>query len=91
MTDNLNLNPLKELMKTISTSISSNQKEIRIPLERSRQIEKSLNQLLVHMVELQDKVIKLQENTGGGAVNIELKGDKFWSQYIVKPIAHIVI
>ena len=77
MTDNLNLNPLKELMKTISTSISSNQKEIRIPLERSRQIEKSLNQLLVHMVELQDKVIKLQENTGGGAVNIELKGDKF--------------
>jgi len=77
MTDNLNLNPLKELMKTISTSISSNQKEIRIPLERSRQIEKSLNQLLIHMVELQDKVIKLQENTGGGAVNIELKGDKF--------------
>ena len=77
MTDNLNLNPLKELMKTISTSISSNQKEIRIPLERSRQIEKSLNQLLVHMVELQDKIIKLQENTGGGAVNIELKGDKF--------------
>lgn len=64
-------------MKTISTSISSNQKEIRIPLERSRQIEKSLNQLLIHMVELQDKVIKLQENTGGGAVNIELKGDKF--------------
>ena len=77
MSDNLNLNPLKELMKTISTSISSNQKEIRIPLERSRQIEKSLNQLLVHMVELQDKIIKLQENTGGGAVNIELKGDKF--------------
>ena len=77
MTDNLNLNPLKELMKTISTSISSNQKEIRIPLERSRQIEKSLNQLLIHMVELQDKVIKLEENTGGGAVNIELKGDKF--------------
>jgi hypothetical protein len=77
MTDNLNLNPLKELMKTISTSISSNQKEIRIPLERSRQIEKSLNQLLIYMVELQDKVIKLQENTGGGAVNIELKGDKF--------------
>ena len=77
MTDNLNLNPLKELMKTISTSISSNQKEIRIPLERSRQIEKSLNQLLIHMVELQDKIIKLQENTGGGAVNIELKGDKF--------------
>ena len=77
MTDNLNLNPLKELMKTISTSISSNQKEIRIPLERSRQIEKSLNQLLVHMVELQDKIIKLQENTGGGSVNIELKGDKF--------------
>ena len=77
MTDNLNLNPLKELMKTISTSISSNQKEIRIPLERSRQIEKSLNQLLIYMVELQDKIIKLQENTGGGSVNIELKGDKF--------------
>ena len=77
MTDNLNLNPLKELMKTISTSISSNQKEIRIPLERSRQIEKSLNQLLIYMIELQNEVIKLQENTGGGSVNIELKGDKF--------------
>lgn len=77
MSDHLNLTPIKQLMDTISTGLSSNQKEIRMPMERARQVEKSLGHLLLKLTELQDKIIKLQENTGSGSLNIELKGDKF--------------
>lgn len=77
MIDNLNIAPIKALMDAISSQLGSNQKEVRIPMERARQVEKSLSQLLLKMVELQDKIIKLQENGISGSVNIELKGDSF--------------
>jgi hypothetical protein len=77
MSDHLNTLPIKALMDLISTGLSSNQKEIRIPMDRARQIEKSLAQLLLKLTETQDKLIKLTENSGGSSVNIELKGDKF--------------
>ncbi|HAC14775.1 MAG TPA: hypothetical protein DCE78_02345 [Bacteroidetes bacterium] len=77
MSDNLNLTPIKALMDAINSQLGSNQKEVRITMERARQAEKSLSQLLLKLVELQDKIIKLQENSASGPVNIELKGDKF--------------
>ena len=77
MSDNVNLAPIKALMDAISSQLGSNQKEVRIPMDRARQVEKSLSQLLLKVVELQDRVIKLQENGGSGQVNIELKGDSF--------------
>lgn len=77
MSDNLNLAPIKALMDAINSQLGSNQKEVRITMERARQAEKSLSQLLLKLVELQDRIIKLQENSASGPVNIELKGDKF--------------
>jgi hypothetical protein len=77
MSDNLNLAPIKALMDAISSQLGSNQKEVRITMERARQVEKSLSQLLLRVVDLQEKLIKLQENSISGSVNIELKGDKF--------------
>ena len=77
MSDNLNLAPIKALMDAISSQLGSNQKEVRIPMERARQVEKSLNQLLLKVVDLQDKIIKLQENGTNTPLNIELKGDSF--------------
>ena len=77
MFDFLNLTPIKALMDAINSQLGSNQKEVRITMERARQAEKSLSQLLLKLVELQDKIIKLQENSASGPVNIELKGDKF--------------
>jgi len=77
MSDNLNLAPIKNLLDTINSQLGSNQKEVRITMERARQAEKAITAILLKLTELQDKIIKLQENSLGGSVNIELQGEKF--------------
>ena len=77
MSDNLNLAPIKNLLDTINSQLGSNQKEVRITMDRARQAEKAITAILLKLTELQDKIIKLQENSMAGSVNIELQGEKF--------------
>jgi len=77
MSANLNLQPIKNLIDTINMGLTSNQKEIRISLQNARGIERALSHLLIHIVELQDKIITTQDNNSAGTLNIELQGEKF--------------
>jgi hypothetical protein len=74
---NLNINAIKTLLSTIEQAKKSGQKELRLPITQADQIGSALTNVLLMLTDVQDRLIKVQDNAMVGSVNIELKGDKF--------------